>query len=126
MISLYAAMAYGPREGCVHENSYGRCLAFLLVSCGFRFTMEDVQANGRADVVADHAVGTFLFELKVDEPVDRAFAQIREKNYAAPYLAGGKPIWIVGLSFDSETRQLVGCVAGRFAGAPLAGSKKVD
>ena len=109
--ALYAAMAYGTTEVRVHENSYGRCLAFLLASCGFRFTMEDVQANGRADVVANHAVGTFIFELKVDEPVDKAFAQIRTKNYAAPYLASGKPIWLIGLSFDSETRHLVDCAA---------------
>ena len=109
--SLYAAMAYGPREGRVHENAYGRCLAFLLASQGFRFTMENVQANGRADIVASHAVGTFIFELKVDEPVDKAFRQIREKNYAAPYQANGKPIWLIGLSFDSKTRSLVDCAA---------------
>ena len=109
--SLYAAMAYGPKESRVHENSYGRCLAFLLASCGFRFTMEDVQASGRADVVAHHAVGTYIFELKVDEPIDRAFAQIRSKGYATPYLASGKPIWLVGLSFDSATRQLADCAA---------------
>ena len=49
--SLYAAMAYGPTERRVHENSYGRCLSFLLASCGFDFTMENVQSNGRADVM---------------------------------------------------------------------------
>ena len=52
--SLYAGMAYGSTEGRVHENSYGRCLSFLLASQGFRFTMENVQSNGRADVVAEH------------------------------------------------------------------------
>jgi len=30
--SLYAAMAYGSTETSVHENSYGRCLAFLLAA----------------------------------------------------------------------------------------------
>ena len=32
--ALYAAMAYGPTERSVHENAYGRCLSFLLASCG--------------------------------------------------------------------------------------------
>ena len=45
--------------------------------------------------------------MKVDEPVDAAFAQIREKGYAAPYLASGGPVCLIGLSFDSKTRQLV-------------------
>ena len=112
--SLYAAMAYGPTERRVHENSYGRCLSFLLASCGFDFTMENVQSNGRADVVAKHPAEVCIFELKVDEPVDRAFAQIREKKYAEPYLADPRPIWLIGLSFDSHTRHLVDCAAERF------------
>ena len=113
--SLYAAMAYGSTEASVHENSYGRCLAFLLASQGFDFTMEAVQSDGRADIVAKHPAMVCIFELKVGEPVDRAFAQIREKGYAKPYLADGRPIWLIGLSFDSSTRRLVDCAAERFA-----------
>ena len=109
--SLYAAMAYGSTETSVHENSYGRCLSFLLASCGFDFRMESVQSDGRADVVADHPALTCVFELKVGAPVDRAFAQIRARGYADPYVASGKPIWLVGLSFDRETRKLVDCAA---------------
>ena len=109
--SLYAGMAYGSTERRVHENSYGRCLSFLLASCGFDFTMESVQSNGRADIVAKHPAMVCVFELKVDEPVDRAFAQIREKKYAEPYVADGRPIWLIGLSFDSKTRHLVGYAA---------------
>ena len=111
--SLYARMAYGSTEGRVHENTYGRCLSFLLASCGFDFKMESVQSNGRADVVAEHPALVCIFELKVDEPVDRASAQIREKKYAEPYIADGRPIWLVGLSFDSKTRHLVDCAASR-------------
>ena len=112
--SLYAAMAYGSTERRVHENSYGRCLSFLLASCGFRFTMEAVQADGRADVVAEHPAEVCIFELKVGESVDKAFRQIREKNYAAPYLASGRSIWLIGLSFDPKTRRLVDCAAERY------------
>ena len=112
--SLYAAMVYGSTERRVHENSYGRCLSFLLASCGFDFKMEDVQSNGRADVVAKHPAMVCIFELKVDEPVDKAFAQIREKKYAEPYLADGRPIWLIGLSFDSKTRHLVDFAAVRY------------
>ena len=109
--SLYAAMAYGSTERRVHENSYGRCLSFLLASCGFDFTMENVQSNGRADVVAKHPAEVCIFELKVDEPVNNAFTQIREKGYAEPFRADSRPVWLIGLSFDSKTRRLVDCVA---------------
>ena len=111
--SLYAAMAYGSTERRVHENSYGRCLSFLLASQGFDFSMENVQANGRADVIAKHPAEVCIFELKVDEPVDKAFKQIREKGYAEPYRADSRPVWFIGLSFDSQTRHLVDFAAER-------------
>ena len=113
--SLYAAMAYGSTERRVHENSFGRCLSVLLASQGFDFKMESVQSNGRADIVAKHPAIVCIFELKVDEPVDRAFAQIRDKKYAEPYVADGRPIWLIGLSFDSKTRHLVDCAAEPFS-----------
>lgn len=109
--SLYAHMPYGSTEETVHEAAYQRILCTLLASQGFEYRAEDVQSNGRADIVADHKKGIYIFELKVDEPVDKAFAQIRKKGYAGPYLADGRPIWLVGLSFDSKTRRLVDCAA---------------
>ena len=111
--SLYAAMAYGSTEGRVHENSYGRCISFLLASCGFDFRMESVQSDGRADVVALHPAMICIFELKVGEPVDRAFEQIRARGYAEPYRASGRPIWLIGLSFDPGTRRLADCAVER-------------
>ena len=109
--SLYAHMPYGSTEETSHEAAYQRILCTLLASQGFEYRAEDVQSNGRADIVADHKKGIYIFELKVDETVDKAFAQIRKKGYAEPYLADGRPIWLVGLSFDSKTRRLVDCAA---------------
>ena len=83
----------------------------LLASQGIEVVAEDRQSNGRADIVAKHKKGIFVFELKVDDPVDEAFRQIREKGYAEPYRADGRPVWLIGLSFDSKTRHLVDCAA---------------
>ena len=111
--SLYARLPYGSKEGFVHEYSYERILCTLLASQGVAYHAEAVQSNGRADVVAEHKKGVFIFELKVDEPVDRAFEQIRAKKYAEPHLDSGKPIWFIGLSFDSKTRHPVDFAAER-------------
>ena len=32
---------------------------------------------------------------------------IREKGYIEPFKAETRPVWIIGLSFDSKTRHLV-------------------
>ena len=109
--SLYAHMPYGSLEETAHEAAYQRILCTLLASQGFEYKAEDMQSNGRADIVAKHKKGIYIFELKVDEPVDEAFAQMRENGYAEPYRADGRPIWLVGLSFDSKTRRLGGCAA---------------
>jgi len=114
--SLFAHLPYGPMEDDVQEFSYERVLYALLASQGIEVVSEDRQSNGRADIVAKHKRGIYIFELKVDEPVDKAFAQIREKKYAEPYLADGRPIWLIGLSFDSKTRHLVDFAAVRYGG----------
>ena len=113
--SLYAHLPYGPREDDVQEFSYERVLYTLLASQGVEVVSEDRQTNGRADIVAKHKKGIYIFELKVGESVDKAFAQIREKGYAEPYLASGKPIWLIGLTFDPKTRHLVDCAAEPYA-----------
>ena len=109
--SLYAHLPYGPAEESVQEFSFERVLYTLLASQGVEVVAEDRQAGGRADIVAKHKKGVYVFELKVGEPVDAAFSQIREKGYADPYRASGKPVWLVGLSFDRDTRKLVDCAA---------------
>ena len=109
--ALYAGAVYGSTEGKPHELSYARCLKFLLQGQGFRVMQEVAHASGRTDIVADHPCGTYIFELKVNKPPKVAMSQIQRKKYAAPYRAAGKPVWVVGLSFDGKTRQFKGGVA---------------
>ncbi|MBP5234197.1 MAG: AAA family ATPase, partial [Planctomycetes bacterium] len=106
--ALYAGLVYGSKEKRVHENSYTRNLCFLLWGQGFQVKQEDQQSAGRADLVADHPCGTYVFEFKVGKPASKALGQARARKYAAPYRAAGKPVWLIGLSFDRSTRRLVG------------------
>jgi len=113
--SLYGAATYGSTEGRVHESSYSRNLLFLLKGQGIVCQPEVQQADGRADLVADHACGTYIFELKVDRPAALAMSQAERNHYAEPYLAAGKPVWLIGLSFDSKTHELADHCVERFA-----------
>ena len=105
--SLYAGVAYGSTEPPVHEASFARNLQFLLAGQGFRMTPERTTADGRIDLVADHPCGTYIFELKVDKPAAIAMSQAEAKAYAEPYLAPDKPVWLVGLSFERDTRKFL-------------------
>ncbi len=105
--ALYAGLPYGATEGNIQAYSFERTLVVLLKSQGIQVISEERQADGQADVVAVHPCGVYIFELKVDRTAEEALAQIREKHYAAPYRADSRPVWLVGLSFDRGTRQLL-------------------
>ena len=109
LAALYAGAVYGSKEHKVYELSYelsyARFLKFLLQGQGFRVEQEVSHAGGRTDIVADHPCGTYIFELKVNKPPKLAMSQMQRKKYAAPYRTANKPVWAVGLSFNSRTRQ---------------------
>ena len=113
--SLFAHLPYGSKEGRVHEMSYERALKILFWSQGLETVCEDTQSAGRADIVVKYRKAIYVFELKRDGTADEALQQIREKGYAAPYLADGRPVWAIGLAFDSATRQLVDAKEERLA-----------
>ena len=41
--------------------------------------------------------------------------QATAKQYAVPYLAPGKPVWLVGLSFERGTRRFIDGVVTQVA-----------
>ena len=104
--ALFAHLPYGSTETRVPESAYQRILYVLLSACPFRVTAEDRQAQGRADIVVESDERVFIFELKVDRTAQEAIAQIRERGYAEPYRALGKPIHLIGLNFKSANHSL--------------------
>ncbi len=61
---------------------------------------------GRADVVIKTKTDIFVLELKVDDSVENALAQIDDKGYAIPYEADGRKITKCGVSITSERRNI--------------------
>ncbi len=62
---------------------------------------------GRADVVIKTKNDIYVLELKVDDSVDNALAQIDSKGYAIPYEADGRTITKCGVTISSEARNIV-------------------
>ncbi len=106
--SIYARLPYGAREATFRkaEASYVRIITAILMASGYVVRPEDQQSRGRSDLVAEGPEGIYVFEFKVDKSAAEALAQIREKNYAAPYLSDKRPVFAFGLNFSSETSQL--------------------
>ena len=62
---------------------------------------------GRADVVIKTKNDIYVLELKVDDTVENALAQIDSKGYAIPYEADGRQLTKCGVSISSEARNIV-------------------
>ena len=62
---------------------------------------------GRADVVIKTKNDIYVLELKVDDTVDNALAQIDSKGYAIPYEADGRTLTKCGVTISSEARNIV-------------------
>ena len=61
---------------------------------------------GRADVVIKTKTDIFVLELKVDDSVESALAQIDSKGYAIPYEADGRKVTKCGVCISSEQRNI--------------------
>ena len=62
---------------------------------------------GRADVVVKTKSDIYVLELKVDDSVDNALAQIDSKGYPIPYEADGRKVTKCGVSISSEACNIV-------------------
>ena len=64
-------------------------------------------ANGRMDAVIFAGDYIYIFEFKVDKPVEDALWQLEEKDYASIYSDSGKKIRKIGIIFSREKRNIV-------------------
>ena len=72
--------------------------------------MEDSGSDGRLDMAVRFNDTVYLFEFKVVElaPEGSAMAQLKAKRYADKYRDLGEPIFMIGVEFSRETRNLIG------------------
>jgi Predicted AAA-ATPase/PD-(D/E)XK nuclease superfamily len=101
---------YTNSEIANYEGYYASLFYAWFVASGMDVRVEDVTNLGRIDMTVKLAQHIILFEFKVVELVleGNALQQIKDKQYAAKYLAEGLPIYLVGVEFSRKTRNVVG------------------
>lgn len=68
-----------------YEGEWSRQLYLILSLMGAHAQTEIHMATGRADCVVKTPDYIYVFEFKLDKPVEEAMAQIDEKGYAIPF-----------------------------------------
>jgi len=111
--TLFASITYDlhPTEsqvagGWTYEVCYQNVLYAILKVTGMQVSAEERTNRGRIDLVAESPKSIYIFEMKVDKPAKEAIEQIKQKGYAEKYRLANKKIFLVGLSFSSEERNI--------------------
>ncbi|MBD3842686.1 MAG: PD-(D/E)XK nuclease domain-containing protein, partial [Campylobacterales bacterium] len=88
------------------EGFYASVIYVYLQSLGLDIIGEDVTNKGRIDLTIkmDHAI--FILEFKVDGKSGEALAQIKEKKYHEKYLSENKDIYLMGIEFSKEDKNI--------------------
>lgn len=92
-----------------YEGYYASLFYSHMVACGARTTTEDSTNRGRIDLVCELANKVYVFEFKVmaGDSGGRALQQIQDKGYADKY-RDGRELYLVGIEFDREKRNIGG------------------
>ena len=108
--SLFASIAYNnftKNDIEEHEGFYASVIYAYFVGAGFdKVLAEDVTNDGRIDLSVFIDDYLYIFEFKVDKK--GALEQIKNKKYFQKYLSSSKGIYIIGVEFDSQSRNVIG------------------
>ena len=91
-----------------YEGFYASVVYSYFAALGYEIVVEESSSDGRLDMAVRTGGHVYLFEFKVVElaPTGSALAQLRERDYAAKYRAGGEPIHLIGVEFSRESRNV--------------------
>ena len=105
--SLFASLAnnnYTKNDISNYEGYYASVFYAYLSASGLDIIAEDVTNLGRIDLTVKINNNIYIIEFKVDEK--DALKQIKEKNYAQKYLNEDKNIYLVGIEFSKEDKNI--------------------
>ena len=101
--TLFANMPYDLTSRAP-EQVYQAVMVSVLWFIGVGAEAEVHTSDGAIDAVFETDRDIYVVEFKRDEPAAAALAQVRAKDYAARVALRGKPVTLLGVSFDSARR----------------------
>ena len=78
----------------------------FFTALGLTVIPEDISNKGRIDFTIIMDQGIFIFEIKMKSNPENAMTKLKERNYHEKYLAENKEIFLVGIEFNEEDRNL--------------------
>ena len=91
----------------ITEYYFEFAVSNIISMLGLECRTEVHTANGRMDCVIFAGEYIYIFEFKVDKPIEDALWQLEEKDYASLYSDRGKKLVEIGVIFSREQRNIV-------------------
>ena len=93
-----------------YEGYYASVFYSYFASLGLDLTVEDSTNLGRIDMTLKLNEQVYIFEFKVVElaPEGKALQQIKDNGYADKFSGLGQPIYLIGVEFSKDNRNIVG------------------
>ena len=93
-----------------YEGYYASIFYSYFAALGLNIILEDSTNLGRIDMTVQFEGRIYIFEFKVVElnAAGSALQQIKDKNYADKYKASGAPIYLIGVEFSKQSRNIEG------------------
>ena len=107
LISLFASIPYNnyvKNNISNFEGYYASVIYTYLASLGVEMIAEDVTNRGRIDLSIKLNDKIYIIEFKMQS--EDALSQIKEKNYHQKYLNNSKEIYLVGINFDEDKKNI--------------------
>ena len=91
-----------------YEGYYASVFYSYFAALGLDITVEDSSRHGRLDMAVLFNNNVYLFEFKVVEmaSVGAALAQLQERRYADKYRGLGQPMYLIGVEFSKDERNV--------------------
>ena len=105
---LYGNIPNGEEGRPLREQYYQSVLYAVFRLLGVYAQAEVVCATGRIDMLVSTPNHVYIFEFKVDTQgtAQDAIDQIKDRDYFRSVCASGRPVHLVGVSFDEKTRNV--------------------
>ncbi|HPD77643.1 MAG TPA: AAA family ATPase [Spirochaetota bacterium] len=105
MTSIFAGITYD--EGSrINEANFHTLFYVTLAAGGLPARSQVLNYSGRIDMVVEVKNKVYIFEFKCNQSAEKAIEQIKQKRYCESFRSTAKEIYLVGINFDMEKRNI--------------------
>ncbi|MBX7233350.1 MAG: ATP-binding protein [Caldilineales bacterium] len=107
MQAVFASIPYS--LSAAQSEAYFHTIFYLMLSTSGADASSELLTNrGRIDLTVEFSDKVFVFEFKCNQSATAGLEQIRARGYAERYRTGGRRVMLVGINFDTTTRNIAG------------------